>query len=183
LGSYFQSVYTEEETHSLELAAYRLRSERNSESLDAITFTPCDVHDELRRIDVTKSSGPDQLPGQLLKEGAEWIAEPLSQLFNKSMAAGILPNDWTIANVTPIHKKNDKHSPDNYCPISLTSLVVKVAERIIHRKMSVFLEACGKLNPNQHGFRQKHSCQTQLLETVHQWANTSVPDKVHMLSL
>jgi len=42
----------------------------------------------------------------------------------------------------------------------------------IHRKMSVFLEASGKLNPNQHGFRQKHSCQTQLLETVHQWANT-----------
>jgi len=36
----------------------------------------------------------------------------------------------------------------------------------------VFLEASGKLNPNQHGFRQKHSCQTQLLETVHQWAIT-----------
>jgi len=39
--------------------------------------------------------------------------------------------------------------------------------------MSVFLEASGKLNPNQHGFRQKHSCKTQLLETVHQWANTT----------
>ncbi len=63
-------------------------------------------------------------------------------------------------------------SPSNYRPISLTSLVVKVAERIIHSKMSVFLEANGKLNPNQHGFRQKHSCQTQLLETVHQWAKT-----------
>ena len=84
---------------------YCLRSERNSESLDTITFTPCDVHDELQRINVTKSSGPDQLPGRLLKEGAEWIAEPLSQLLNKSMAAGILPGDWTIANITPIHKK------------------------------------------------------------------------------
>ena len=172
LGSYFQSIYTEEETRSLELAAYCLRSEKNSESLEAITFTPRDVHDELQRINVAKSSGPDQLPGQLLKEGAEWIAEPLSQLFNKSMATGILAGDWTITNITPIHKKkNDKHSPGNYRPISLTSLVVKIAERIIHRKMSVFLEANGKLNPNQHGFRQKHSCQTQLLETVHQWAN------------
>jgi len=38
--------------------------------------------------------------------------------------------------------------------------------------MSVFLEASGKLNPNQDSFKQKQSCQTQLLETVHQWANT-----------
>ena len=49
--------------------------------------------------------GSMSLPGWLLNEGAEWIAEPLSWLFNKSMAAGILPSDWTIANVTPIHKK------------------------------------------------------------------------------
>ena len=123
LGSYFQSIYTEEETRSLELAAYCLRSERNSESLEAITFTPRDVHDELQKINVTKSSGPDQLPGRLLKEGAEWIAEPLSQLFNKSMAAGILPGDWTIANITPIHKKNDKHSPGNYCPLVSQALL------------------------------------------------------------
>ena len=39
-------------------------------------------------------------------------------------------------------------------------------------KMSAFLETSGKLNPNQHGFRQNHSCQTQLLEAVYQWANT-----------
>ena len=70
------------------------------------------------------------------------------------MATGNLPSDWTIANITPIHKKNDKHSPGNYRPISLTSLVVKIVERIIHRKMSVFLEASGKLNPNQHSSRK-----------------------------
>ena len=39
LGSYFQSVYTEEETRSLELTAYRLRSERNSESLNSESLT------------------------------------------------------------------------------------------------------------------------------------------------
>ncbi len=88
------------------------------------------------------------------------------------MAMGILPSDWTVANVTPMHKNNDKHSPSNYRPNSLASLVLKIAERIIHNKMSMFLEASGKRNPSRHGFRQKHSCQTQLLETVHQWANT-----------
>ena len=40
-------------------------------------------------------------------------------------------------------------------------------EKIIYRKL---LEN-NKLNPYQHGFRQHHSCQTQLIETIHCWAN------------
>ena len=35
-----------------------------------------------------------------------------------------------------------------------------------------FLSEYNKLHSSQHGFRSGHSCQTQLLETVHQWANT-----------
>ena len=91
LGSYFKSVFTEEGTNNLDQVKCHLRSERASESLDTVTFTPTDVHDELCRIDVTKSSGPDEIPGRLLKEGAERLAGPLSQLFNKSMTLGILP--------------------------------------------------------------------------------------------
>ncbi len=47
-------------------------------ALDTIVFTPDDVLHELCRINIAKSSGPDQLPGRLLKEGAVWIVEPLS---------------------------------------------------------------------------------------------------------
>ena len=51
--------------------------------------------------------------------------------------------------------------------MNLTSLVM-----IIQRRLVKFLNDNDKLNPLQHGFRQAHSCQTQLLETIHQLART-----------
>ena len=52
---------------------------------------------------------------------------------------GQLPNDWKIANVVPIHKKGDKSDVNNYRPISLTSLVVKVMEIVL--EMSYMINA------------------------------------------
>ena len=45
-------------------------------------------------------------------------------------------------------------------------------ERLIQRRLIKFLSDNDKLNTFQHGFRQTHSCQTQLLETIHQLART-----------
>ncbi len=121
LGDYFWSVYTIEKTHNLKQAVQRLQVERNPESLDTVMFTPEDVFNELCRTNPAKPCGPHQLPGGLLKEGALWIAKPLSELFARSMALGILPDEWTTANVTPIYMNSDMSSPSNYRPISLTS--------------------------------------------------------------
>ena len=41
-------------------------------------------------------------------------------------------------------------------------------ERIVTSKMRTFLAESGSLIPLQHGFRPRHSCLTQLLETIHQ---------------
>lgn len=85
---------------------------------------------------------------------------------------GALPHDWTSANVTPIFKKGKKHLVSNYRPISLTCIAVKLLERLIHNHLSDFLTSHNKLSPSQHGFRAGHSCQSQLLETVHLWAKS-----------
>ena len=170
-NDYFSSVFTCEDHHGLE----RLRSEQSmlmsTSHIDEVVITEEDVYEFLCKIDTSKACGPDEIPGQLLKEGAPLIAEPLSILFNNSLQFGSLPRDWISANVTPVFKKGDKHLPKNYRPISLTSLVVKLMEKIIYRKRMDFLLENNKLNPYQHGFRQHHSCQTQLIETIHCWAN------------
>ena len=101
-----------------------------------------------------------------------------------SAPLGHVPEDWKNANITPVFKKGNKHLPSNYHPISLTSLVVKVIERLIHRRSSNFLEENGKLNPAQHGFRGKHSCQSQLLESVHKWTSAlDSGDSSHIIFL
>ena len=83
-----------------------------------------------------------------------------------------LPKDWTCSNVPPVFKKGSRHSPSNYRPISLTCLLLKTMERLISKRVSTFLTSHKLLSPFQHGFRQGHSCQTQLLESVHQWAES-----------
>ena len=125
------------------------------------------------KIDPSKAFGPDDIPGRLLKEGAPWrLAEPLTQLYNLSLQSGVLPRDWRRANVTPVFKKGDKHSPSNYHPISLTSLVVKCLEHLVHTRILEFLEANNKHSSHQHGFHKGHLCQTQLLGTIHEWARS-----------
>lgn len=131
-----------------------------------------EVFNLLRNIDPSKSSGPDNVPGRLLKEGAEWLAEPLSNLLSLSLSKGALPRDWTSANVSPVHKKGNKHSVSNYRPVSLTCIAVKPLERIVYNHIYDYLTTNGKLNRFQHGFRKDHSCLTQLLETVHLWAKS-----------
>ena len=98
-----------------------------------------DVYRLLSKIDTSKACGPDEVPGRLLKKGAQWIAGPLSKLFSLSLAQGKLPQDWTSANVTPILKKGNKHSVLNYRPVSLTCITVKLLERIVFNRMTKFL--------------------------------------------
>ena len=58
---------------------------------------------------------------------------------------------------------------DNYRPVSLTSMVVKSLERIINNHIMSFLSDNKLLCDNQHGFRPLRSCETQLLQLVHEW--------------
>ena len=53
------------------------------------------------------------------------------------------------ANVVPVHKKGDKQLTKNYRPISLTSVVVKIMERIIHRQLIYALESHNLLHDCQ----------------------------------
>ena len=43
---------------------------------------------------------------------------------------GYLPEDWASANITPVFQICNKHLISNYRPISLTSVVSKVLERL-----------------------------------------------------
>jgi hypothetical protein len=66
--------------------------------------------------------------------------------------------------VTAIFKKGKKSDPGNYRPVSLTSNVGKILERIIKEDMVDFLENNFIIGKSQHGFRNKRSCLTNLLE-------------------
>ena len=55
-------------------------------------------------------------------------------------------------------------SPSNYRPISLTSTIIKVFERIIRKQVVAFLTSQDHLNNTHHGFRSGRSCVSALLD-------------------
>ena len=74
--------------------------------------------------------------------------------------------------MTPIFKKGKKSDPNNYRPVSLTSTVCKIMETIIRDEIVKHVENQKLLSPAQHGFRSNRSCSTQLIEVIHDWANS-----------
>ena len=101
------------------------------------------------------------------QECAEEIAPILTKIFTTSLATGTKPSLWRTANIVAIFKKGSKMSTENYRPVSLTSVVCKLLEHIIHRHIMNHCDQHHLLRSHQHGFRQKHSCESQLLNTIY----------------
>ena len=83
------------------------------------------------RIDVSKSSGPDKLPGRLLQYLAKEITSVENYIFTQSLCTGEQPTEWTQANVAPILKKDSKLQAVNYRTVSLICITCKLFEHII----------------------------------------------------
>ena len=81
-------------------------------------------------------------------------------------ATATLPKVWTDAYVAPVFKKGPRCMPENYRPVSLTCVPVKILEHIIAKHYRDHLERHGIPNSLNHGFRSKFSCETQLLLTL-----------------
>ena len=115
----------------------------------------------LDNLDINKAQGPDAVSGAVLKNCSKTLAYPLSILFNLSYNTGYIPQEWKLANVVPVHKKDDKNKVTNYRPISLTSLVLKVFERILYDEL--LTRTIDKIDTRQHGFLRNRSCNSNLL--------------------
>ena len=103
-------------------------------------------------------AGPD---GQaiILKETATEISAVLTHIFTQSIRSRTLPHDWKEANISPVLKKGDKTKPENYRPISLTSIACKILQHIVVSTIMTHLDNI--LSSCQHyGYRRNHSCET-----------------------
>ena len=79
------------------------------------------------------------------------------------MEEGSVPEDWRVANVTPIFKKGAKGDPGNYRPVSLTSVPCRIMEACLKDNIVDHLSRNKLIKDSQHGFMKKKSCTTNLL--------------------
>ena len=125
LNSQFESVFTEDNG---------LKPDCGISPYPAIPPLSIDltgVKKQLTGLKASKASGPDNLPPRILSALADELAPVLTFIFQQSYDTNRLPDDWSTALVTPVHKKAEKTNPANYRPISLTCICCKVMEHIV----------------------------------------------------
>ena len=97
------------------------------------------VAKKIKAMKDNKSPGVNITPPKLLMETVEQIIVPLAKVFNLSLKEGAVPVEWKEANIIPLFKKGSINKSENYRPVSLTSVICKLLERLIKHHMMAFL--------------------------------------------
>ena len=110
------------------------------------------------------ASSPDQIAYPLLKHLPEQAQLLLLSLFNRSWSSHTFPFGWKPTIIIPIYKPGKPtSSPSSFCPISLTSCISKLFERLILSRLTFHLESNHLLSTCQAGFRPGRSSLDQIL--------------------
>ena len=128
-----------------------------------------DVLVKLTKLNPTKANGPDGIPSWLFKENAELLSDPVKEILNCSFRDGCLPQSWKNADVVPLPKQQPVKDINKHLrPISLTSVVSKVAEDFIVESIMrpAVLE---KIDKNQFGTIPRSSTTHALVSTIDNW--------------
>lgn len=137
---------------------------------DEAPFTEIDIDNEdvvnaIKCTKINSAPGQDCLPPVFLHKCVNSLVKPLKSIMKKSLKDADIPQIWKEALITPIYKgKGDETDPAQYRPISLTSQIIKLLERIIRSYLIQYLEVNGVFPNSQHGFRPNRSTVAQLLE-------------------
>ena len=137
----------------------------------ASPFTTEDLKRKLKELNPNKSQGPDNIHPRLLTELADQLTYPLLTIFNISLAEMTVPEAWKEAVITAIHKKGSRAQCDNYRPISLTSIVCKLMEKLIRDKIMKYMKDHKLFSNKQYGFLPGRSTVLQLLKLLDEWTD------------
>ncbi|XP_069169369.1 uncharacterized protein [Procambarus clarkii] len=158
LNEKFQSVFVQNEIFR---EPDTIRIPENN--IEHIEVSRDEVEKMLKELGKNKAAGPDGVSPWVLRECASELSIPLHLIFQASLCTGIVADGWKQANIVPIYKSGSREDPLNYRPVSLTSVIVKVLEKLIKTKWVEHLERNDIISDRQYGFRSGRSCVPNLL--------------------
>ena len=137
--------------------------QKPTQTINDIKFDHNDIASAIGELSSNSASGPDGYPAILLKNCVTALSRPLQIFWRKSLDEHHIPLSLKSSIITPKHKGDSHALPANYRPIALTSHLIKIFEKIIRKKITIFFDQNNLFNSNQHGFRAGRSCLSQLI--------------------
>ena len=121
--------------------------------------------DEVRRafqhVNPNKASGPDNIAPRVLKTCAEQLAHIFCIKFNECFSTDTVPAAWKTACIVPVPKRPVISSLNDLRPVALTSVVMKVCERVVLCKLDTLVKDC--IDPLQFACRRNGSTDDAVL--------------------
>ena len=143
------------------------------EDLHDFCTTEFSVFKKLAMLNSSKTGGPDGIPSWVLKENADLLAAPISNILNSSFKETRVPQSWKYANIISIPKEKPVRDVNKHLrPISLTPIVSKLAEDYV---VSIFVKPAvlKKIDPNQYGTVLKSNTTQALVSMLHSWNSST----------
>ena len=145
---------TEEDKQMLKTLKSEEKAPRANNKLFEEKFNLSELKKAVKKLKVRKSPGPDQIHNEMLTHLGEIGKKVILNLINITWTKGELPREWKVATIKPLLKKGKPAGEvSSYRPISLTSCLGKLAERMTNARLYWWLEAHNILDVHQAGFR------------------------------
>lgn len=112
-----------------------------------------EVKNIIKKLDKNKAGIVDGINNKVIQCLIDYITEPLVYIFNLSINEGVFPTHFKKAIIIPIYKAGDKKLITNYRPISLTSNIAKIFEKIVKLRLNNFLNKYQIISNRQFGFQ------------------------------
>ncbi|KAK1788378.1 hypothetical protein P4O66_015986 [Electrophorus voltai] len=130
-----------------------------------LCLTAADVRCTLRGVNPWKAAGPDNIPGRVLRECADQLVDVLTDIFNISLSCTVVSTCFKTTTIVPVPKKPTVSCLNDYCPIALTSIIMKCFERLVMRHIKTQLPP--SLDPLQFAYRPNRSTGDAISTTLH----------------
>ena len=139
----------------------------SSQSSDnhVITVSEDEVRRALKRVNVRKAAGPDGISGRILRSCADQLAGLFTSIFNESLATSVVPTSFKKSVIIPVPKNNNPSCLNDYRPVALTSIVMKVFEGLV--KNFICSSIPDTLDPLQFAYRPNRSTDDAISHILH----------------
>ena len=153
-----------EERRSVNLPARKALFSPSADTVEARDFTMSELNTAIAAAKSKGAAGPDQISPSFLKHLGPIAKSYFLYIINCSWHSGTCPQSWRTAHIIPILKPNKPASSiKSYRPVSLTSCIAKVSERMVYERLMYIAESRHLLSDDQAGFRRLRSTEDQVL--------------------
>ena len=125
------------------------------------------MHTEIGRLNPKKVTTFKNIPAKVLKSSSKICSESMQLIFNDCVQNGLFPDLLKLADVTPLHKKEEKTRKKHYRPVNVLPTVSRVFERLLDKQIIDYMGLY--LSSLLCGFRKGYNAQHALVQMLEKW--------------